>query len=205
MVRTSRGAGIASIRSRCYLIRTPKPLRASCAGTMRCWLRTVTPRTAPRSPGSWTPPFPGTATSCRARRGTRRWSMNCTSKASPNNIPTCRRICAGTYAGLASPAAVEHLRELGVTAVELLPVHYHIDERFLVQRGRVNYWGYNTLGFLRARSALRRQRAGRRGGGVSGDGAAAACRGHRSHPRRGLQPHGRGQRARPHALAQGHR
>ncbi|MDR3405960.1 MAG: glycogen debranching protein GlgX [Chthoniobacter sp.] len=54
----------------------------------------------------------------------------------------------GTYAGLASPAAVEHLRELGVTAVELLPVHYHIDEEFLVQRGRVNYWGYNTLGFL---------------------------------------------------------
>ena len=54
----------------------------------------------------------------------------------------------GTYAGLASPAALEHLRGLGVTAVELLPVHYHIDERFLVQRDRVNYWGYNTLGFL---------------------------------------------------------
>jgi pullulanase/glycogen debranching enzyme len=54
----------------------------------------------------------------------------------------------GTYAGLASPAAVAHLQELGVTAVELLPVHYHIDEHFLAQRGRVNYWGYNTLGFL---------------------------------------------------------
>ena len=54
----------------------------------------------------------------------------------------------GTYAGLASPAAVEYLRELGVTAVELLPVHYHIDEHFLVERGRVNYWGYNTLGFF---------------------------------------------------------
>jgi isoamylase len=54
----------------------------------------------------------------------------------------------GTYASLASPAAIEHLRELGVTAVELLPVHYHIDEHFLVQRGRVNYWGYNTLGFF---------------------------------------------------------
>src|SRR4030095_15849370 len=53
----------------------------------------------------------------------------------------------GTYAGLASPAAIEHLRELDVTAVELLPVHYHIDEHFLVQRDRVNYWGYNTLGF----------------------------------------------------------
>jgi isoamylase len=54
----------------------------------------------------------------------------------------------GTYAGLASPAAIEHLRGLGVTAVELLPVHYHVDERFLVKRNRVNYWGYNTLGFF---------------------------------------------------------
>jgi len=54
----------------------------------------------------------------------------------------------GTYAGLASPAAIEHLRALGVTAVELLPVHYHIDERFLAERGRVNYWGYNSLAFF---------------------------------------------------------
>ena len=54
----------------------------------------------------------------------------------------------GTYAGLASPAAIAHLQKLGVTAVELLPVHYHVDEHFLVQRGRVNYWGYNTLGFF---------------------------------------------------------
>jgi isoamylase len=54
----------------------------------------------------------------------------------------------GTYAGLASSAAIAHLRELGVTAVELLPVHYHIDEGFLVQRGLMNYWGYNTLGFF---------------------------------------------------------
>ncbi|OAI57418.1 glycogen debranching enzyme [Verrucomicrobiaceae bacterium SCGC AG-212-N21] len=54
----------------------------------------------------------------------------------------------GTYAGLASPAAIEHLQQLGVTAVELLPVHYHIDEPFLLKAGRVNYWGYNTLGFF---------------------------------------------------------
>jgi glycogen operon protein len=54
----------------------------------------------------------------------------------------------GTYAGLASPASIAHLRALGVTAVELLPVHYHIDEHFLASKGRVNYWGYNTLGFL---------------------------------------------------------
>jgi isoamylase len=54
----------------------------------------------------------------------------------------------GTYAGLASTAAIEHLRNLGVTAVELMPVHYHVDERFLIERGRTNYWGYNTLGFF---------------------------------------------------------
>lgn len=54
----------------------------------------------------------------------------------------------GTYAGLASPASVEYLQQLGVTAVELLPVHYHIDEEFLIERGRVNYWGYNTLGYF---------------------------------------------------------
>ncbi len=54
----------------------------------------------------------------------------------------------GTYAGLATSAAIGHLRELGVTAVELMPVHYHIDEAFLVRRGQVNYWGYNTLGYF---------------------------------------------------------
>ena len=54
----------------------------------------------------------------------------------------------GTYGGLASEAAIKHLVDLGVTAVELLPVHYHVDERFLVDGGRVNYWGYNTLGFF---------------------------------------------------------
>jgi glycogen operon protein len=54
----------------------------------------------------------------------------------------------GTYAGLASAAVIEYLLELGVTAVELLPVHYHVDDRFLVDKGRVNYWGYNTLGYF---------------------------------------------------------
>jgi isoamylase len=54
----------------------------------------------------------------------------------------------GTYAGLASPAAIDHLRKLGVTAIELLPVHYHLDERFLIDKGLVNYWGYNTVGFF---------------------------------------------------------
>jgi glycogen operon protein len=54
----------------------------------------------------------------------------------------------GTYGGLASAAAVDYLKALGVTAVELLPVHQIIDEGFLHDRGLTNYWGYSTIGFL---------------------------------------------------------
>jgi len=54
----------------------------------------------------------------------------------------------GTYAGLASPGAIRHLKSLGVTAVELMPVHHHIDDRFLVEQDKGNYWGYNTLSYL---------------------------------------------------------
>jgi isoamylase len=54
----------------------------------------------------------------------------------------------GTYAGMAHPAAIEHLTELGVTAVELLPVHEFLDDKHLLDRGLTNYWGYNTLGFF---------------------------------------------------------
>lgn len=54
----------------------------------------------------------------------------------------------GTYAGLASPPAIEHLKKLGVTAVELLPVHLFLDDKVLVDQGLKNYWGYNTLNFF---------------------------------------------------------
>jgi glycogen operon protein len=54
----------------------------------------------------------------------------------------------GTYSGLASEAMIQHLLDLGVTAVELLPVHYHLNDRHLVERGQTNYWGYNTLGYF---------------------------------------------------------
>jgi len=54
----------------------------------------------------------------------------------------------GTYAGLASVAAIAHLKSLGVTAVELLPVHQRLDEQRLAAMGLVNYWGYNTIGFF---------------------------------------------------------
>ncbi len=54
----------------------------------------------------------------------------------------------GTYAGLASPASIDYLKKLGVTAVELLPVHHFIDEGHLVDRDLRDYWGYNTLGYF---------------------------------------------------------
>ncbi len=54
----------------------------------------------------------------------------------------------GTYAGLASDAVIQHLLDLGITAVELMPVHYHVSDRHLLDRGLSNYWGYNTLGFF---------------------------------------------------------
>jgi isoamylase len=54
----------------------------------------------------------------------------------------------GSYAGLGHEAAIGHLLDLGITSVELLPVHENVPESFLVQRGLTNYWGYNTIGYL---------------------------------------------------------
>jgi glycogen operon protein len=54
----------------------------------------------------------------------------------------------GTFAGLSEPSMVEHLHRLGVTAIELLPIHSFLDDRYLVDRGLRNYWGYNTLNFF---------------------------------------------------------
>ena len=62
-----------------------------------------------------------------------------------SHVPEALR---GTYLGLASEAAIRHLTSLGVTAVELMPVHHHNDEGHLVQRGLNNYWGYNTLSYF---------------------------------------------------------
>ncbi|TMQ33978.1 MAG: glycogen debranching protein GlgX [Planctomycetota bacterium] len=54
----------------------------------------------------------------------------------------------GTYAGLASEAAIKHLTSLNVTAVEIMPVHHHVDDRHLIAKKLTNYWGYNTLAFF---------------------------------------------------------
>ncbi|HVX07333.1 glycogen debranching protein GlgX [Humibacter sp.] len=54
----------------------------------------------------------------------------------------------GTYLGLAHPAAIEHLTRLGVTAVELMPVHQFVQDNHLLEKGLSNYWGYNSIGFF---------------------------------------------------------
>jgi glycogen operon protein len=71
----------------------------------------------------------------------------------------------GTYAGLAHPAFIEHLTSLGVTAVELLPVHHFVSEPHLLRRGLTNYWGYNTLGYFAPHAAY--SSAGSAGGQVT--------------------------------------
>ncbi|MFO8085943.1 MAG: glycogen debranching protein GlgX [Desulfobacterales bacterium] len=54
----------------------------------------------------------------------------------------------GTYSGMAQPAVIEYLKELGITAVELMPVHYFIHDKHLVDQGLKNYWGYNSIGYF---------------------------------------------------------
>ena len=80
-------------------------------------------------------------------------------------VPTELR---GTYAGLAHEAALQHLVDLGVTAVELLPVHRSVPEQFLVDRGLTNYWGYNTIGFFAPHANYSAAaRAGQAGGEIA--------------------------------------
>jgi isoamylase len=75
--------------------------------------------------------------------------------------PEVRQDLRGTYAGLASEEAIAYLVELGVTAVELLPVHHISDEAFLAERGLRNYWGYSTVGYFAPHSEY--AATGRRG------------------------------------------
>ncbi|HEY1640378.1 MAG TPA: glycogen debranching protein GlgX [Streptosporangiaceae bacterium] len=65
-------------------------------------------------------------------------------------IPEAER---GTYLGLSHPAIIEHLQALGITAIELMPVHQFVDDGVLEERGLSNYWGYNTIGFFAPHNA----------------------------------------------------
>ena len=98
----------------------------------------------------------------------------------------------GSYAGLAHPAAISHLQRLGVTAVELLPVHTFVHDQQLVARGLRNYWGYQSIGYFAPHSEY--ASTGDGGGQVNefrqmvrraarGRARGAAGRGLQSHPR----------------------
>ena len=80
----------------------------------------------------------------------------------------------GTYAGLAHPAITEHLTQLGVTAIELMPVHEFVHDNTLLEKGLRNYWGYNTLSFLAPHAGYAASRELRpAGAGVQVDGEDA--------------------------------
>jgi isoamylase len=69
-------------------------------------------------------------------------------KGFTERMPGVREDLQGTYGGLASDAAIEYLKSLGVTAVELLPIHHIADEQFLHDKGLTNHWGYSSIGYL---------------------------------------------------------
>ncbi len=107
-----------------------------------------------------------------------------------NEIPEHLR---GTYAGLGTHTVTDYLNDLGVTAVELMPVHQFFTEPAVAARGMTNYWGYNSIGFFAPHAAF--SSAGRprpAGDRVQADGQELPRGRHRGVPRRGLQPHGRG-------------
>ena len=112
----------------------------------------------------------------------------------------------GTYAGLAHPAVTSHLTKLGVTAIELMPVHQFVQDSTLLEKGLRNYWGYNTLAFFAPHADYAANKSeGQQVQEFKGMVEGHARRRHRGHPRRGLQPHRRGQPPGPDPELQGHR
>src|SRR3546814_15119012 len=84
----------------------------------------------------------------------------------------------GTYAGLATPAVIDYLRDLGITAVELLPIHQSVPEPALMKAGQVNYWGYNKIGFFASATGYAATGVGGKPGNGS-KGTVKACTGAR--------------------------
>ena len=107
--------------------------------------------------------------------------------------PAFRPHLRGTYEALTTEPALDHLKKLGVTAVELMPVHHHARDRHLEENGADQLLGLQQLRLFRARAAVRGlAHPGRRGPRVQAHGSSASRGRPRGHPRRGLQPHGRG-------------
>ncbi len=96
----------------------------------------------------WVPPFPWRG----EKRPANHWADTIIYEAHIKGFtishPKIPKKLRGMFAGLAHPRAIEHLVELGVTAIELQPVQAFFDDRYLVDKGLKNYWGYNTVGFF---------------------------------------------------------
>ena len=90
----------------------------------------------------------------------------------------------GTYRGLADPAVIDHLTKLGVTAVELLPVHQFVHDAALISRGLRNYWGYQSIGYFAPHNEYASGDGGQQVGRVQADGPRTARRRARGDPRR---------------------
>ena len=101
------------------------------------------------------------------------------------DVPPSQR---GTYAGVAHPALIQHFQRLGVTAIELMPVHQFVDDQSLVDRGLRNYWGYNSIGYFAPHNGYA-SRPGRAWSTSSRPWCALYTPPDRSDPGRRLQPH----------------
>ena len=158
--RGTRPTGSGATRPSCCSTRTPRPIDGEVdwdAGVLRLRLRRPglarTPPTARRTcrPAVVGDPFFdwGNDRARRHTRCTRRSSTRPTSSGLTHAPPgRAAEELRGTYAGLAHPAVIDHLTRLGVTAVELMPVHQFVHDHHLVERGLRNYWGYNSIAFF---------------------------------------------------------
>ena len=176
---------------------------ASAVSAPTCRTIGATTRAACRSARSSIRRSRGATTATRARRGTTRSSTRCTCAASPSCIPRCRRSIAARTPGSARRRSSSTCKRLGVTAVELMPVHSFVNDRHLVEKGLQQLLGLQLDRLLRAAPGLRLLAAG--GPRVQDDGQGAALGRHRGDPRRRLQPHRRRQPPRPDAVLPRHR
>ena len=214
--RGIRPAGIGATRRSCWSIRMPAPSPATSNGTRRCSpirsAATIFSATSDDN-AAYMPKavvvddafdWEGDRPLRRKLHETVIYEVHL--KGFTKQHPDIPEAIRGTYAGLAHPAALEYLSALGVTAVELLPIHQFVHELHLLDKGLRNYWGYHSYGYFAPHGEYSSQGDCRRTGPrVQADGEGAPRGRTRSDPRRGLQPHRRRQPSRPDAEPEGHR
>ena len=216
--RGTRPGACGATRPSCCSTRTPRRSADRSPSGPRCSARTrpTRPGRAPWTPPgtcpaawSWTPAFGWQDEKRPWHRYADTVLYEIHVKGFTMRHPDIPPELRGTYAGLAHEAAIAYLTGLGVTAVELLPVHQNVPEAFLIAAGPDQLLGLQHDRLLRAAQRLLRRRPGRParrpGRRVQGDGRRAAPGRPGSGPRRGVQPHRRGRAGRPRAVLPRHR